>query len=133
MYKINQIDKKEKESKEKFIRGDCFDIKYEKVQLISDLASDVKYPWLEEECYYIQRVKKMTSNKKINGNHRKKSDESSNFNGKKIVILIIKVKNAKNNVIFSHGNSSTIGTMYPYLLDLATQLKVISIFKFKIY
>jgi hypothetical protein len=75
----------------------------------------------------------MTSNKKINRNERKKSDESLNFNGKKIVILIIKVKNAKNNVIFSHGNSSTIGTMYPYLLDLATQLKVISIFKFKIY
>lgn len=124
MYKVNYLDKKEQ--KEKLIRGDCFDIKYEKVQFISELASDVKYPWIEEECFYIQRMKKITSNKKLNGNDRKKSDESLNFNGKRIVVLIIKVKNAKNNIIFSHGNSSTIGTMYPYLLDLATQLKVYS-------
>lgn len=122
MYKINKLNKNEQ--KEKLIKGDCFDIKYEKVEFKSELASDVIYPWIEEECYNIQRVKKITSNKKMNGNDRKNSDESLNFNGKKIVVLIIKVKNSKNNIIFSHGNSSTIGTMYPYLLDLASQLKV---------
>ena len=49
----------------------------------------------------------------------------TNKSGKKIVVLMIKNKIAKNTIIFSHGNSSTIGTMYPYLVDMSTQLKVI--------
>ncbi len=122
MYRIKQINK----SKEYLEIGECFDIKYEKVQFVSEYHSDLEYPWIEEECYYIQRIKKNNQCKKSNGDEVKKTDENTNSNiyGKKICVLIIKVSNSTNNIIFSHGNSSTIGTMYPYLLDMATQLKV---------
>jgi hypothetical protein len=33
-------------------------------------------------------------------------------------------KNALNNIIFSHGNSSNLATIYPFLIDLSTQFKV---------
>jgi len=123
MYKISQIETQEKNHN--LIKGELFDIKYEKVQFISDHhSSEMQYPWIEKECYNIWRSKKQSSCKKLNGNERKKTDENSNFNGKKIVVLIIKVKNAQNNIIFSHGNASSIGTMYPTLIDIASQLKV---------
>jgi hypothetical protein len=52
---------------------------------------------------------------------------NSNFKeikGKKIAVLIIENKNAINNIIFSHGNSSNLSTVYPFILDLSTQFNV---------
>lgn len=46
------------------------------------------------------------------------------LSSKKIAVLIIKNKSAKNNIILSHGNSSSLGTTYSLLIDMSTQLKV---------
>lgn len=63
----------------------------------------------------------------------KQNEQNANFyfcqnlldkTGKKIVVLIVKNKFAKNTIILSHGNSSTIGTIYPFIIDMSTQLKV---------
>jgi hypothetical protein len=72
------------------------------------------YPWLEEECYLI---------------NKSDSNNSNNlFKTKNIVLLHIKNKNAKNRdnmtIIFSHGNSCDLASCYYFLVDLATQLKV---------
>jgi hypothetical protein len=77
---------------------------------INDNISSV-YPWLEQECYLL--------NKSTSPNSKK---------AKNIVLLHIINKTAKNNdnmtIIFSHGNSCDLGNTYAFLLDLATQLKV---------
>jgi hypothetical protein len=64
------------------------------------------FPWIEIECFSI-----LKSNKR-----------------NRIIVLKVIYKNVntknKNTIIFSHGNSSDLGTQFPFLVDLATQMKV---------
>ena len=90
------------------------------------MYSEVHFPWIDEECYYIQRVKHEKNHiSPINGNDSSKNKET--LSSKKIAVLIIKNKFAKNNIILSHGNSSSLGTTYSLLIDMSTQLKVLYI------
>lgn len=70
------------------------------------------FPWIEIECFSI-----LKSNKR-----------------NRIIVLKIINKNVdkmdKNTIIFSHGNSSDLGTQFPFLVDLATQMRVKFIFLF---
>jgi len=67
--------------------------------------SNIKYNWINVEAFYVKK-----SNKKN--------------------LAVISIKNINKNkensfsILFSHGNSSDLGTMYPFLVDMATQLKV---------
>lgn len=92
-------------------KGSC----YEKVEFKHKLFDNNIYPWIEIQCYSIL-----------------KSDSK-----KRIICLRIlnrKMKEEKNNtIIFSHGNSTDLGLMFPFLVDLSTQLKVIFFFIFYFY
>jgi hypothetical protein len=89
-------------------RGGC----YKEVKFVPHDYHEVVFPWIETECYHLKKC----SNKK------------------KIVLLYIKNKSMlKNNnkskvtLLFSHGNAVDLGGIYPFLVDLSTQLKVIFI------
>lgn len=73
----------------------------------STLEKQNIYPWLDVKGY---QIKKWTNSKH------------------KIIVLHIKKITVydcnKNTLIFSHGNSSDLNSVYPLLIDLATQLKV---------
>lgn len=94
-----------------------------------EIYSEIKYHWIEHQCYTIQRVSKVKDKNIL----AKQNEKNANFylsqnlvdkTGKKIIVLIIKNKFAKNTIILSHGNSSTIGTIYPFIIDMSSQLKV---------
>ena len=94
LYEI--IDTKNKEEK-----GNCYKI----VDFIHKDFKNIKYPWIDMEAYRIEKC----------------------LNKKKIILLHIKNKVENPNkvtLIFSHGNTSDLGVIYPFLLDLCTQLKV---------
>jgi hypothetical protein len=80
---------------------------YKQVKFNHLLYENNTYPWIEIECFSI-----LKSNKK-----------------NRIIVLRIKNKNIideyKNTIIFSHEDNSDLGTKYPFLVDLATQMKVI--------
>jgi pimeloyl-ACP methyl ester carboxylesterase len=82
-------------------RGAC----YKQVKFIHNEYSSISYPWIDIECYQIQK----TSNKK------------------RIVLLRVInnniQKDKKFTFIFSHGNSCDLSTIYPLLIDLSTALK----------
>jgi hypothetical protein len=84
-------------------RGTC----YKKINFIHSEHKEISYPWIEIDSYQLQKC----STKK------------------KIVLLHIKNKNNNNKenkitIIFSHGNSCDLGVIYPFLIDMSTQLKV---------
>jgi hypothetical protein len=89
------VDDKEKQNE----RGGC----YKKVNFQHIDWDNVVHPWIEKDCYLLQKC----SNKK------------------KIVLIHIKNTSQENKltIIFSHGNSCDIGVIYPFLVDLSTQLK----------
>jgi len=68
--------------------------------------SNIKYNWLNVEAFYVKK--------------------SSNKNNLAVISIKNIIKNKENSfsILFSHGNRSDIGTMYPILVDMATQLKV---------
>jgi hypothetical protein len=82
---------------------------YSKIKFTHSEFSEVFYPWIETECYELF--------KKINTKSKKV---------KKIILLHIKNKSAKNKLtfIFSHGNACDLGNIYPFLIDFASQMKV---------
>jgi hypothetical protein len=82
--------------------GQC----YKKVKFIHQDSSDIHYHYLDIECHLLRKV----------------------VDKKKIVLLYIKNQSKKQNnltIIFSHSGSSDLGLIYPFLIDLSTQLKVI--------
>jgi hypothetical protein len=68
---------------------------------------NITFPWIQVECYQTKRYK--TNNRLIILHIRNKAIKSHN----------------KNTIIFSHGNYDDLGTIYPLLIDLASQLKVL--------
>jgi hypothetical protein len=81
-------------------RGRC----YVKVNFQHLEFDDVNYPFIERDCYLLQKC----------------------ITKKKIVLLHIintSVDMHKPTIIFSHGNSCDIGVIYPFLIDLSIQLK----------
>lgn len=123
--------KKPEDPEENTICGQCFDIKYEKMDFVHEYSSEVSFPWIEQQGYFIHREKRKSANSKQNGKNRKKSEDL--IYNKKIAVLVIKNKFAKNNIILSHGNSSSLGTIYPFLIDMSTQLKVMVHYMFIFY
>ena len=120
-------DKEEK----KLLIGETFDIRFERFKFIHQNYQDIIYPWIKIESYKIERVDKKIKekNKKLNVSEserirERERDKDIKSNGKKIAVLIVRNKNARHNIIFSHGNSSDLATMYPLLLDMSTQFKV---------
>lgn len=81
-------------------RGNC----YLKVNFQHLEYEEVNYPFIERDCYLLQ---KCTTRKKI------------------VLIHIINTSINKNKptIIFSHGNSCDIGVIYPFLIDMSIQLK----------
>ena len=82
-------------------RGKC----YREVKFIHDDYNEINYPWIEITCH---RIKKCSNNKHIIALHIKNNNMS---------------KEKKLTIIFSHGNSCDLGKIYPFLIDLSTQLK----------
>lgn len=81
-------------------RGSC----YTRVNFIHSDYDDVKFPFIERECFLLQKC----------------------TNKKKIVLLHIintSIERDKPTIIFSHGNSCDLGVIYPFLIDLSLQLK----------
>jgi hypothetical protein len=82
--------------------GQCF----KKTVFNHPMYSEIKYPNIEVECYLLRKYK----------------DKN------KIVLLYIqnicKQQGNKVSIIFSHGGSSDLGVVYPFLVDLSIQLKV---------
>ena len=62
-----------------------------------------KYDWIEEHCYL---YKKTIKNETL-----------------VILQLVSKYNSSGLSVLFSHGNQCTLGTLYPMLIDLCSQLK----------
>jgi hypothetical protein len=83
-------------------RGSC----YKKVKFIHKEFALLPYSWIDVEAYQLKKC----SNKK------------------RIILLRIINKNIpqnkKSTIVFSHGNSSDLSTIYSFLIDLATVLKV---------
>jgi hypothetical protein len=77
---------------------------YKKMKFVHTDYGNIKYPYLEVESYMLRRY--IANNK----------------------IVLLHIKNISNKqpvtIIFSHGGSSDLGTIYPFLIDLSTQLKV---------
>lgn len=62
------------------------------------------YPWIEYQCFVVKKPNSQST----------------------IVILYIKNKtknNSKNTIIYSHGSSIDLGSLFPSLLDISTVLK----------
>jgi pimeloyl-ACP methyl ester carboxylesterase len=82
-------------------RGAC----YKPIKFIHKEYSNVYYPWINVDCYQLQKC----SSKK------------------RIVLLHIEntfvPKEKKLTLIFSHGNACDLSVVYPFLIDLSTQLK----------
>ena len=83
-------------------RGAC----YQQIKFIHKDFSQIQYPWIEVECY---RLQKCSSKKRI---------------------VLLRVKNIHANrdkklltILFSHGNACDLSSIYPFLIDLSTQLK----------
>ena len=83
-------------------RGSC----YKKVKFTHNEFPLINYPWIEVEAYQLKKF----SNKK------------------RIALLRIQNKFISNEnkftIIFSHGNCSDISTIFSFLVDMATILKV---------
>ena len=81
-------------------RGSCIT----SVKFIHDDYANVSYPNTEKECYVLKKCK----------------------NKKNLVLLYIanNSRKEKPTVIVSHGGSSDLGVIYPFLVDLSIQLKV---------
>jgi hypothetical protein len=69
------------------------------------------YPWIHVECYQTKQYK--TNNRLTILHIRNKSVQTHN----------------KLTIIYSHGNNDDLGTIYPLLIDLASQLKVIIVYR----
>jgi hypothetical protein len=82
-------------------RGAC----YKKVNFHHMEYDEIEYPWIEKQCYQIQ---KCTTKKRLIVMHIKNTSVP---------------KENKFNIIFSHGNACDLGVIYPFLVDLSTQLK----------
>jgi hypothetical protein len=86
-------------------KGSCI----EKIEFKHKYFDSVIYPWIEIQCF---SVLKPSNKKRI------------------IVLRIINKRNTgddKNTIIFSHGNAQDLGLLFPFLIDLSTQLKVIKL------
>jgi hypothetical protein len=84
------------------LTGKCFT----KAEFAHSAYSNINYNWIHVECY---QTKKYKSNDRITILHvRNKNIPSHN----------------KQTIIYSHGNNDDLGTIYPMLVDLASQLKV---------
>jgi hypothetical protein len=86
-------------------KGTCYKI----VNFVHNDYKNIKYPWIDIEAYKIEKC----SNKK------------------KIILLHLKNMTNRNTnkvtLIFSHGNTSDLGVIYSFLIDLCTQMKVLII------
>ena len=81
--------------------SDIHGSRYKEVEFNSDYT--YKYDWIEEHCYL---YKKTNKNETL-----------------VILQLISKYNSSGLSVLFSHGNQCTLGTLYPMLIDLCSQLK----------
>lgn len=91
-----KIDPKEESS------GKC----YMRAEFIHSKYNNVHYPWIQLECYQMKKYKK--TNRLTILHIRNKSISTHN----------------KQTIIYSHGNNEDLGTIYPLLVDLVSQLKV---------
>lgn len=82
-------------------------IKYQISKFIHNVYSKIKYKWIDINGYFV--FKKEIPETKI------------------AVIYLRHIYNhnsiKRNTILFSHGNSSTLGHLYPFLFDLITTLK----------
>ena len=79
---------------------------YKQIKFTHKDYNEINYPWIKVEAY---KAKKYT-------------------NKNKLIILYFKTANIiqpnRTTIIFSHGNTTDLGVIYPFLMDLVSQLKV---------
>lgn len=77
--------------------------KFQEFLFIPQKYESISYPWIQVKCYEINKI----------------------FSQEKIPILFLSNLNSQSSatVIFSHGLLTDIGKIYPFLLDICSQLK----------
>lgn len=89
-------------------RGAC----YKKIKFIHRDFAKVNYPWIDINCYQIQ---KCSTKKRIVLLHIKNTTNDQKNNKKR--------QNERLTFIFSHGNACDLSGIYSFLIDLSTQTK----------
>ncbi len=84
----------------------------QEVSFIHKESAEVNYPWIKVQCY---KVKKPLFKKKLIILH---------IINKKYLNLNISKEIDSPTILFSHGNSCDLGTIYPNLIDMSSNLKV---------